>query len=42
MLAGAWRAKVVFRSGPLAEMKDLEFLYAYNAGGTGGRRDTEC
>ena len=34
MLVGAWRAKVVFRSGPLAEMKDLEFLYAYNAGGT--------
>ena len=34
MLAGAWRPKVVFRSGVLAEMKDLEFLYAYNAGGT--------
>jgi hypothetical protein len=34
MLVGAWRSKVVFRSGPLAEMKDLEFLYAYNAGGT--------
>ena len=34
MLAGAWRSKIVFRSGPLAEMKDLEFLYAYNAGGT--------
>jgi hypothetical protein len=33
-LAGAWRAKIVFRSGPLAGMKDLEFLYAYNAGGT--------
>ena len=34
MLEGAWRSKVVFRNGPLAEMKDLEFLYAYNAGGT--------
>lgn len=33
-LAGAWRSKVVFRNGPLAEMKDLEFLYAYNVGGT--------
>ena len=34
MLVGAWRSKIVFRSGALAEMKDLEFLYAYNAGGT--------
>jgi hypothetical protein len=33
-LAGAWRAKIDFQSGPLAAMKDLEFLYAYNAGGT--------
>ena len=33
-LVGAWRSKIAFRSGPLAEMKDLEFLYAYNAGGT--------
>ena len=33
-LVGAWRSKIVFRSGPLAEMKDLEFLYSYNAGGT--------
>lgn len=33
-LQGAWRAKVTFTSGPLAEMKDLEFLYSYNAGGT--------
>lgn len=33
-LVGAWRSKMVFRSGPLAEMKNLEFLYAYNAGGT--------
>lgn len=34
MLVGAWRSKMVFRSGPLAAMKDLEFLYAYNLGGT--------
>lgn len=34
LLVGAWRSKIVFRSGPLAEMKDLEFLYSYNAGGT--------
>jgi hypothetical protein len=33
-LVGAWRSKVVFRNGPLADMKGLEFLYAYNAGGT--------
>lgn len=33
-LVGAWRSKVVFQSGALAGMKDLEFLYAYNAGGT--------
>ncbi|MES1259181.1 MAG: hypothetical protein ABUL71_01205, partial [Gemmatimonadota bacterium] len=34
MLVGAWRASVAFQSGPLTGMKDLEFLYAYNAGGT--------
>lgn len=33
-VVGAWRSKIAFQSGPLAEMKDLEFLYAYNAGGT--------
>lgn len=33
-LVGAWRSTIVFRSGPLAEMKGLEFLYAYNPGGT--------
>lgn len=33
-LVGAWRSTITFRSGPLAEMKGLEFLYAYNAGGT--------
>lgn len=34
ILVGAWRAKILFRTGPLAGMEDLEFLYAYNAGGT--------
>jgi hypothetical protein len=34
VLVRAWRSKIVFRNGPLAEMKDLEFLYAYNTGGT--------
>jgi hypothetical protein len=34
MLVGAWRSKVAFRTGPLGEMKGLEFLLAYNAGGT--------
>lgn len=33
-LVGAWRSKIVFQSGPLAGMKDLEFLHSYNAGGT--------
>ncbi len=33
-LVGAWRSTIVFQNGPLAEMKGLEFLYAYNAGGT--------
>jgi len=33
-LIGAWRSKIVFRSGSLAGVKNLEFLYAYNAGGT--------
>jgi hypothetical protein len=34
VLVGAWRSRIGFRTGPLAEMRDLEFLYAYNAGGT--------
>ncbi|MEQ1760202.1 MAG: hypothetical protein ABL986_17945 [Vicinamibacterales bacterium] len=34
MLVGAWRSKITFQNGPLAGMKDLEFLYSYNAGGT--------
>jgi hypothetical protein len=33
-LVGAWRSKVVFSTGALAGMKDLEFLHSYNAGGT--------
>ena len=33
-LVGAWRSKIVFQGGALAGMKDLEFLHAYNAGGT--------
>ena len=33
-LAGAWRAKVQFKSGMLADWKGLEFMYAFNAGGT--------
>ncbi len=33
-IAGAWRAKVQFDSGPFAAVKDLEFLYVFNAGGT--------
>jgi hypothetical protein len=33
-LAGAWRSSVQFNTGPLAAVKDLEFLYVFNAGGT--------
>jgi hypothetical protein len=33
-LVGAWRSRVQFRSGAFASVKDLEFLYAFNAGGT--------
>lgn len=33
-LVGAWRGKVQFKSGAFAAVKDLEFLYAFNAGGT--------
>ena len=34
VLIGAWRANVAFKSGPLAGIKDLQFLYAYNHGFT--------
>src|SRR5437867_672176 len=33
-LVGAWRGKVQFKSGSFAGMKDLEFMYVFNAGGT--------
>jgi hypothetical protein len=33
-LAGAWRGNVQFTDGLYASTKDLEFLYAFNAGGT--------
>ncbi len=33
-LTGAWRGKVQGTSGMLAAMKDLEFMYAFNLGGT--------
>ncbi|MEO8361676.1 MAG: hypothetical protein ABI672_16700 [Vicinamibacteria bacterium] len=31
---GAWHSKISFRSGPLSEMKGLEFFCVYNTGGT--------
>ena len=33
-LAGAWRGKVQFATGAFAEVKDLEFMYAFAADGT--------
>lgn len=33
-LTGAWRAQMHFASGAFAAVKDLEFMYVYNAGGT--------
>src|SRR4029450_1696791 len=33
-LVGAWRGRVQFTSGAFAETKDLEFMYAFNVGGT--------
>ena len=33
-LVGAWRGHVQFKNGAFAGVKDLEFLYAFNAGGT--------
>lgn len=33
-LPGAWRAHISFTDGAFAQMKDLEFSYVYNAGGT--------
>ena len=33
-LAGEWRAQLQFSSGAFATIKDLEFMYAFNQGGT--------
>jgi hypothetical protein len=33
-IVGAWRSKVQFESGAYASIRDLEFMYVYNAGGT--------
>jgi hypothetical protein len=33
-LVGAWRGGVQFKTGTFAEVKDLEFMYVFNAGGT--------
>ena len=33
-LVGAWRGKVQFKTGALAALHDLEFMYVFNAGGT--------
>ncbi len=33
-IVGAWHARVQFREGAFAAVKDLELLYAFNAGGT--------
>jgi hypothetical protein len=34
LLVGAWRSQIRANSGTLSEMKDLEFMYVFNAGGT--------
>lgn len=33
-LTGAWRGKVTFTSGVFADLKGLEYMYVFNAGGT--------
>jgi hypothetical protein len=33
-LVGAWRSKIAFSSGAFASLKDLEFMYVFNPGGT--------
>jgi hypothetical protein len=33
-LPGAWKAKIQFQNGPFAAIKDFEFLYVFNQGGT--------
>lgn len=33
-LVGAWHSQIHFSSGAFADVKDLEFMYVFNAGGT--------
>ena len=33
-LLGEWRAQLQFTSGAFAAVKDLEFMYVFNSGGT--------
>jgi hypothetical protein len=33
-LVGAWRTQIRFSGGAFVDMKDLEFMYVFNAGGT--------
>ena len=33
-LIGAWRSTIQFETGAFAEIKDLQFMYVFNAGGT--------
>lgn len=33
-LVGAWRSQIRFNGGSFAEIKDLQFMYVFNAGGT--------
>ncbi|MCK7527127.1 MAG: hypothetical protein MZV64_60720 [Ignavibacteriales bacterium] len=33
-LVGAWKGKVQFRTGMFAEVKDFEFMWVFNNGGT--------
>ena len=33
-LAGSWRSRVQFKSGAFSAVKNLEFMFAFNSGGT--------
>jgi len=33
-LKGAWRSQIRFERGPFAQLKDLEFMFVFNQGGT--------
>jgi hypothetical protein len=33
-LVGAWKGKVQFKTGAVAEIKDFEFMWVFNSGGT--------